>query len=231
MPSAMKRVILSLVLGLALTCAMAAPALADAPMATVKEGVDKVIAVLQDPQYKGAKAIAGKQLEALRTVFRQYFDFTELTARAVGRPWLKFSPQQQKDLVDSFQELLEKTYLGKFEGYNGEKFDYQKEMAQGSLAFVQSQVTANDGKILAVNFRLIQKDGRWFIYDVIGEGISIMEIYRSQFAQELQNGSPDSLIGKVKQRVADIAAGKAVADEKAVLNDAAKQEQPTAAKQ
>lgn len=230
MPSAMKRSILTLALALLLTCALAAPALADAPLSTVKEGVDKVIAVLQDPQYKGAKSISGKQLEQLRAVIKQYFDFTELTARAVGRPWLKFSPQQQTDLSESFQELLEKTYLGKFEGYNGEKFDYQKEMAQGNLAFVQSQVTANDGKVLAVNFRLIQKDGRWLIYDVIGEGISIMEIYRSQFAQELQNGSPDSLIGKVRQRVADIAAGKAVADDKAVLNDAAKQ-QPTAAKQ
>ncbi|HBE95425.1 MAG TPA: toluene tolerance protein [Desulfovibrio sp.] len=231
MPSAMKRSIPILALALLLICALAAPALADAPLSTVKEGVDKVIAVLQDPQYKGAKSISGKQLEQLRTVIKQYFDFTELTARAVGRPWLKFSPQQQKDLSEAFQELLEKTYIGKFEGYNGEKFDYQKEMAQGNLAFVQSQVTANDGKLLAVNFRLIQKDGRWLIYDVIGEGISIMEIYRSQFAQELQNGSPDSLIGKVRQRVADIAAGKAVADDKAVLNDAAKQQQPTAAKQ
>lgn len=230
MPSAMKRSILPLALALVLTCALAAPALADAPLSTVKEGVDKVIAVLQDPQYKGAKSISGKQLEQLRAVIKQYFYFTELTARAVGRPWLKFSPQQQADLSESFQELLEKTYLGKFEGYNGEKFDYQKEMAQGNLAFVQSQVTANDGKLLAVNFRLIQKDGRWLIYDVIGEGISIMEIYRSQFAQELQNGSPESLIGKVRQRVADIAAGKAVADDKAVLNDTAKQ-QPTAAKQ
>lgn len=141
----------------------------------------------------------------------------------MGRPWLKFTPQQQKDLSASFQELLEKTYISKFEGYNGEKFDYQKEMAQGNLAFVQSQVQANDGKLLAVNFRLIQKDGHWLIYDVIGEGISIMEIYRSQFAQELQNGTPDSLIGKVRDRVADIAAGRAPADDKAVLNDAAKQ--------
>ena len=230
MPTAMKRVILSLTLSLALFCVQATPVLAGVPTDTVKEGVDKVITVLQDPQYKGSKVIAGKQLEQLRTVFNQYFDFSELTARAVGRAWQKFTPQQQKDLVGAFQEMLEKTYLGRFEGYDGEKFDYQKEMAQGDLAFVQSQVTAKDGKILAVNFRLIQKNGRWLIYDVIGEGISVMEIYRSQFAQELQNGSPDSLITKVRQRVADIAAGKAVADEKAMLNDAAKQ-QPTAAKQ
>ncbi|WP_051202530.1 MlaC/ttg2D family ABC transporter substrate-binding protein [Desulfovibrio aminophilus] len=219
----MKRTILSFAAGIALFGLLTATAWAGVPTDTVKEGVDKVISILQDPKYKGAKAISGEQLDRLRAAIRQFFDFDELTARAVGRPWLKFTPQQQKDLSSSFQELLEKTYISKFEGYNGEKFDYQKEMAQGNLAFVQSQVQANDGKLLAVNFRLIQKDGHWLIYDVIGEGISIMEIYRSQFAQELQNGTPDSLIGKVRDRVADIAAGRAPADDKAVLNDAAKQ--------
>ncbi|HMM39844.1 MAG TPA: ABC transporter substrate-binding protein [Desulfovibrio sp.] len=219
----MKRTILSFAAGIALFGLLTATAWAGVPTDTVKEGVDKVISILQDPKYKGAKAISGEQLDRLRAAIRQFFDFDELTARAVGRPWLKFTPQQQKDLSASFQELLEKTYISKFEGYNGEKFDYQKEMAQGNLAFVQSQVQANDGKLLAVNFRLIQKDGHWLIYDVIGEGISIMEIYRSQFAQELQNGTPDSLIGKVRDRVADIAAGRAPADDKAVLNDAAKQ--------
>ena len=219
----MKRTILSFAAGITLFGLLTATAWAGVPTDTVKEGVDKVISILQDPKYKGAKAISGEQLDRLRAAIRQFFDFDELTARAVGRPWLKFTPQQQKDLSASFQELLEKTYISKFEGYNGEKFDYQKEMAQGNLAFVQSQVQANDGKLLAVNFRLIQKDGHWLIYDVIGEGISIMEIYRSQFAQELQNGTPDSLIGKVRDRVADIAAGRAPADDKAVLNDAAKQ--------
>lgn len=219
----MKRTILSFAAGIALFGLLTATAWAGVPTDTVKEGVDKVISILQDSKYKGAKAISGEQLDRLRAAIRQFFDFDELTARAVGRPWLKFTPQQQKDLSASFQELLEKTYISKFEGYNGEKFDYQKEMAQGNLAFVQSQVQANDGKLLAVNFRLIQKDGHWLIYDVIGEGISIMEIYRSQFAQELQNGTPDSLIGKVRDRVADIAAGRAPADDKAVLNDAAKQ--------
>lgn len=219
----MKRTILSFAAGIALFGLLTVTAWAGVPTDTVKEGVDKVISILQDPKYKGTKAISGEQLDRLRAAIRQFFDFDELTARAVGRPWFKFTPQQQKDLSASFQELLEKTYISKFEGYNGEKFDYQKEMAQGNLAFVQSQVQANDGKLLAVNFRLIQKDGHWLIYDVIGEGISIMEIYRSQFAQELQNGTPDSLIGKVRDRVADIAAGKAPADDKAVLNDAAKQ--------
>ncbi|MCM0754686.1 ABC transporter substrate-binding protein [Desulfovibrio aminophilus] len=225
----MKRTILFSIVSVALFGLLAASAWAGVPTDTVKEGVDKVITILQDPKYKGAKVISGEQLDRLRAAVRQFFDFEELTARAVGRPWLKFTPQQQKDLSSSFQELLEKTYISKFEGYNGEKFDYQKEMAQGNLAFVQSQVQANDGKLLSVNFRLIQKDGHWLIYDVIGEGISIMEIYRSQFAQELQNGTPDSLIGKVRDRVADIAAGKAPADDKAVLNDAAKQ--PATAKQ
>ncbi|WP_449242462.1 MlaC/ttg2D family ABC transporter substrate-binding protein [Desulfovibrio sp.] len=225
----MKRTILFSIVSVALFGLLTASAWAGVPTDTVKEGVDKVITILQDPKYKGAKVISGEQLDRLRAAVRQFFDFEELTARAVGRPWLKFTPQQQKDLSSSFQELLEKTYISKFEGYNGEKFDYQKEMAQGNLAFVQSQVQANDGKLLSVNFRLIQKDGHWLIYDVIGEGISIMEIYRSQFAQELQNGTPDSLIGKVRDRVADIAAGKAPADDKAVLNDAAKQ--PATAKQ
>lgn len=220
--TAMKRILQAAPLCLLLLVFLAAPALAQAPMDTVRQGVEKVIAILQDPKYKGQKAITGERLERLRAAFKEYFDFTELTARAVGRPWLRFTPQQQQDLTDSFQELLEKTYIGKFEGYNGEKVEYEKEMAQGDLAFVQGQIQSKDGKVLSLNFRLIRKNDRWAIYDVIGEGISIMEIYRSQFAQELQNGTPDTLIAKVRQRVVDIASGNAPVDEKSVLNDAAK---------
>lgn len=218
----MKHIMRIVPLCLVLLAFYAVPALAETPTDTVRAGVEKVIAILQDPKYKNEKAITGDRLERLRAAFKEYFDFGELTARAVGRPWLRFTPQQQKDLTDSFQELLEKTYIGKFEGYDGEKVEYEKEMSQGNLAFVQGQIQSKDGKVLSLNFRLIQKNGRWAIYDVIGEGISIMEIYRSQFAQELQNGTPDSLIAKVRQRVVDIASGKAPVDEKSVLNDAAK---------
>ncbi len=213
----MKRFGISLAAAVLATILLCGAALAGAPTDRIKQGVEKVIAILQDPKYKGAKNIQGEQLDRLRGAFKDYFDFTELTARAVGRPWLKFTPTQQQGLAQGLQELLEKTYIGRFEGYNGEKFTFSGEVTQGNVGYVQSQVMTVDNKTISMVFRVIQKDGAWYVYDVVAEGVSVMEIYRSQFAQVLQSGTPDELIARVRQRVQEIAGGKTVTDEKTIL--------------
>ncbi|MBN2139547.1 MAG: ABC transporter substrate-binding protein [Desulfovibrionaceae bacterium] len=188
-------------------CALPAPAQGpQGPQATLKQGVDKLIAILDDPVYKD-KSRDTEKVEKLRQTISEYFDFQELSMRAVGKPWLKFTDKQKDDLVDAFSDLLEKTYLGRIGKYDKEKVEYLQELIEGDKAFIKTMIVAKD-KQISVDYRMVKKD-RWMVYDVIGEGVSLVKNYRTQFAGILHSGTPDVLIQRIRDKVKDIDEGRA----------------------
>ena len=116
--------------------------------------------------------------------------------RALGADWNRFSPDQQARFVTAFGSLLQNTYLDKIESYTDEKVHYLSEQDLGEgKAEVATKVTGH-GKEIPVTYRLLNRDG-WKVYDVVIEGVSLVQNYRSQFGQILMNESPDALIAKI----------------------------------
>jgi phospholipid transport system substrate-binding protein len=203
----MKRIIILLAL-LGVLVASAGIARAETPTETLKAGLDSVLAILQDPSYDTSHGISQEHLDAMRNAVHQFFDFRELTKRAVGRPWLNFTEQQRDDLTAVFTQLLEKTYLKKL------NTEYLKELAEfkkESISFLDEQVKGNKAMVytrlqltdkpLDVNFRLIERDGRWWAYDVIGEGLTLLGIYQDEFKNVLIDKSPEDLIEILKAKI------------------------------
>lgn len=207
----MKRIItigiMLLALGLA-AGAVQAEASAKTPTQTLQTALDELLAILQDPRYDTKDGISEKQLEVLRTTVHKFFDFGELTKRAVGRPWLGFTDRQRDELTGVFTQLLEKTYLRKL------NTEYLHELAafdKSSIRFVDEQIKGNKAMVytsfqlteepLEVNFRLIERDGQWWAYDVIGEGLTLLGIYQDEFKNVLVNQSPDDLIALLQEKI------------------------------
>jgi phospholipid transport system substrate-binding protein len=200
----MKNALVSLV-AVSVLCAFASTCLAGPAKDRVKEGVDKIIAILDEPAYKGGKK-RDEMVKRVADLTEDYFDYQELSMRAVGEPWLKFSEKQRVDFVKAFSDLLKKTYLAKVESYNNEKVEYLDEKVEGNRAMVLTEVVTKDKKMSA-NYKLIKKD-RWMIYDVSGEGVSLVLNYRSQFDAILKKESPDALIKRIQDKVKAIDEGK-----------------------
>ena len=82
-------------------------------------------------------------------------------------------PTFRENLPQKFARLLMTTYLDNISGYNGEKVEYtgEKLSAKGNRAEVSSIVTLGDGKKVPVDYRLMDKDGKWFVYDIIIENV------------------------------------------------------------
>lgn len=203
----MKRILTTLLL-LAALLAFAAPALAQGPTDTLKAGLDGILAILQDPRYDTSQGISQEQLDVLRDSVHQFFDFQELTKRAVGRPWLNFTPEQRTSLTQVFTELLEKTYLRKLNteyltelaAFKKESILFLDEQIKGNKAMVYARLMLTD-KPLDVNFRLIERNGKWWAYDVIGEGLTLLGIYQDEFKNILVNKTPDDLIAILKDKI------------------------------
>lgn len=184
---------------------LALPAWADTPSATLKRDVDSILTVLQEPDYKNP-ATRLPLRQKIEERINSIFDFHEFSARTVGNSWSSFTPDQQQRFDKAFADLLLTTYLDKINGYNGEKIQYNGEnlSQKGDRAEVQTVVTLGDGKRVPVSYRMMLKNGKWVVYDVIIENISLIKNYRSQFTEVLVKGTPDQLIERVLARVTEL---------------------------
>lgn len=175
-------------------------AFAGIPLETVKGHVDKVLDVLRDPSLKAESAKKVKK-DKIRAISEKMFDFTELSKRTLATNWSKFSPEQQKEFVELYTSLLEDTYANKIMAYTNEKIDFTKEVAvTENTVEVQSTVLRDKGDI-PIYYRVVMKDGSWRVYDVVIEGVSLINNYRSQFRQILANKPPESLLETLRKKV------------------------------
>jgi phospholipid transport system substrate-binding protein len=170
------------------------------PTEAVKGNLDKVLDVLRDPSLKAESAKKAKK-NKIRDISEEMFDFTELSKRSLGKNWSKFNPDQQKEFVGLYKSLLEDAYADKIMLYTDVKIVFSKEVALTEKTVeVQSTVLRKSGEI-PIYYRVIMKDGVWRVYDVVIEGISLINNYRSQFKEILVNKPPESLLETLRKKV------------------------------
>lgn len=152
------------------------------PMDRLKGGIQDVIDILNDPQYKGNSSQKEEMVSKVRETIKNFFNFDELSKRAIGRQWLQFTPEERTHFTALFTELLEQTYLEKIKDYSGEKIVFDKEtIIKGKYAQVDTRLVTTE-KDVPVFYRLKLVDGEWDVYDVKIEGISLVNNYRTQFS-------------------------------------------------
>ncbi|OIQ49524.1 Toluene tolerance, Ttg2 [Pseudodesulfovibrio hydrargyri] len=201
-----KKIAAALVLGCLLAFGAQAAQAAQSPTERVREGVDKIIQMLSDPAMQDP-AQHDEAITRLREVAEQYIDFGLVTKFAVGRPWLEMSPELHAQLREAFVKLLERSYLKRIPAYGGQNVNYTREEISGNNAKVQTEIIDKDKKIV-VEFRLKIVQGKWMIYDVVAEGVSLVMNYRSQFAEVLNKGTGEDLLKTIQDRIEQIDQGK-----------------------
>jgi len=194
----MKKVIIGLYL-----CAfllLPPPLFAGVPLTTVERHVNSVLDVLRDPALKGE---TGKKIkkEKVRAISEKMFDFNELSKRTLGPNWRRLNPDQQKEFVVLYRDILEDAYMDRITAYKDEKVAFDKEtMLTDDTAEVRSTVFSKTEEI-PINYRLILKGGEWKVYDVVIEGVSLIMNYRAQFRDILANKTPVELLNILRKKV------------------------------
>jgi phospholipid transport system substrate-binding protein len=173
---------------------------AGAPLETVKGHADKVLEVLRDPALK-PEAARKTRRDRLRAISEKMFDFTELSRRTLANNWKKLSPEQQKEFIGLYTSLLEDAYSNKITAYGDEKVTFTKEVTLSAKTVeVQSTILRKSAEI-PVYYRMIQQEGTWRVYDVVIEGVSLINNYRTQFKDILSNKPPEALLETLRKKV------------------------------
>ena len=176
-----------------------APAWAVTPTEQLKGSIDKIIPILEDPTLKGDAKLKERRA-AIRRVATDVFDFTESARRALGPHWERRTAQERQEFSRLLGDLLERTFAARLEQYAGERIQYTGESVDGNLATVKTRIITKGGAALAVDYEVLQRGERWFVYDVWIEGVSLMNNYRAQFNKIIQTSSYEDLVRKLKAK-------------------------------
>jgi phospholipid transport system substrate-binding protein len=178
-----------------------APTRAGEPTDQVRGAIDRVLEILKkkDLQAKERKA---ERRALLREEISKAFDFDEMAKRSLGPAWRQRTPEERKEYVALFRQVLENSYLGKVEAYQGEKIRYVKDSVEdGRIATVETLIVTGKGQEIPLNYRMRKEKSEWRVYDVVIEEISLVNNYRSQFGGILQRSSFQDLLARLREMV------------------------------
>jgi len=185
----------------------AAVAQSPAPDALVRSVTEEVVGVIkQDKDIQ-----AGNRQKTIALVEQKvlpHFDFTRMTALAMGPNWRKATPEQQKLLVEQFRTLLVRTYSTALSAYRNQVIDVKPPRAQpnDSEVVVRSEVKQSGAEPVTIDYSMAKTPAGWKVYDVAVNAASLVTTYRDTFATEVRNGGIDGLIKSLSAKNQQLAA-------------------------
>ena len=175
---------------------LAAYAWAASPTDQLRAYTDQVLKVLENPALTFPE-----RRTAVQKIAGEVFDVSETAKRALGPHWPQRTPAEREEFVKLFAGLLEQTYISRIGEYGGEQITYVGEQIDGNRAIVRARITTKKGSEVPVESRLLQKEDRWLVYDVLVENISLIASYRAQFDRIIRTASYEDLVKRLQNRI------------------------------
>jgi len=151
-------------------------------------------------ELKSDKALqAGDREKAIALAEKKilpHLDFAEATRFVMGRSWSRASPEQRQRLVAEFRRLLVRTYANAFHGYAGQAMEVLpvRMHPEDTEVTVRNRYLRPGGPPVMVDYAMHKTPEGWKIFDVAVEGISLLMVYRAEFAEALRRAGVDDLI-------------------------------------
>ncbi len=169
------------------------------PMEAIKQTTDKILSIVTSSVLKSPSKTAERE-KLIRQAVDERFDWEEMARRSLATHWAKRTPEERKEFVPLFADLLERTYMKKVEDYSGEKVVYEGETKEGDYATVKVKIITKKNKDILVDYRLKKEGNNWLIYDVSIMGVSLVNNYRTQFNSIISQSSYENLVKKLKEK-------------------------------
>jgi phospholipid transport system substrate-binding protein len=140
----------------------------------------------------------------VRKLVGEFLDYDELAKRSLARHWDELTAKQRAEFTETLRQLVERSYLKQVHGSPNYNIKYDKEVKDGNEATVDATLhTTSRGKKvdIALEYKMIGKDGKWVVYDVLTDDQSMLENYRAEFNKIISKDGFDALIKRMKKKL------------------------------
>lgn len=187
--------------GLLLVCVSTLTWSGDSAVPMLEGAANQIITTLKANQSK----LKGHH-EIIEQAVRQYLlphvDVIGMSRSVLGRnAWNNATPAEREEFTAVFTDLVIRTYAAPLAEYSGETVSFSSQQpGEGKFTRVNSLIKRNNGQVIPLSYALVSKAGGWKVYDLSVEGVSLLQSFRNQFGQVLQNSDMKTLISQMKQR-------------------------------
>jgi phospholipid transport system substrate-binding protein len=169
-----------------------------APTDLVKSLVNPALQILNDK----SAPLKDRQDKLRSLVSGEMFDYSAMTRSAMGLHWKDINDQQRQDITQVFTAFLRDSYISRIQDFSVQQVNYLGESDLGDgRTEVKTTIEQPGGKApVQVNYSLRKDSGKWLIYDVAVDNISIAANYRNQFNRVINNQGFDTLLADLKRK-------------------------------
>lgn len=171
------------------------------PDVLARNVTEEVTAIVkQDPSLRAGNV---RKIHALvEAKILPNFDFEHMAKLALGKNWRAATAEQQTALTTEFRNMLVRTYSASLASIVDYRFDYKPlRMASGDTdVTVGVEANRSGAPPIPIDYRVEKQDGRWKVYDVMVDSVSLVTVYRNSFNSEIRKGGIDGLIDSMRRR-------------------------------
>ena len=164
----------------------------------IRSTSEAVIRVLNNEELRKPTRLEERRRQLVEIIGKR-FSYEEMSKRALGAHWSKLTEADRQEFVNLFKRLLANTYVDKIEGFGKEQVQYLYERLEPGYAEVRTKIISDKGT-LPLDFRLVDQAGAWMVYDIVVDGISLVNNYRGQFTRILSVYSYPQLMAKLRDK-------------------------------
>jgi phospholipid transport system substrate-binding protein len=171
------------------------PARAETPTAFVRGILDQVMGLQNDP----AQSTQARS-QAIHKIIERNFDFALMAKDSLGPAYERLSGGQRQEFIQTFSYLFQDSYTRLVLNFlKKENIQYGRELPQGDKARVDTAIVRTNENI-PVTYLMHTAPQGWILYDVMVDGVSILQNYKTQFAQVIHTKSFEFLLNKMQEQ-------------------------------
>jgi phospholipid transport system substrate-binding protein len=195
-----------LTLALSGALAVATPAFAEDGPGTVavRRANDSVTALLKQKPPPGSEA--EKKLAAeISAQLKSFLDIEKLGERALGEHYKGLSAAQKKQYLTLLRELVEGNYLKAMRSDSTYQVSYLKEEDKDGSRVVSTELELQRNgrpEKMSVDYVLQKEGDTWRAFDLITDGVGLVENYRAQFNKIIAKEGVAGLLDRMRKKKA-----------------------------
>ncbi|HEY0963950.1 MAG TPA: ABC transporter substrate-binding protein [Pseudomonadales bacterium] len=169
------------------------------PKAVVETTVNDILSILRKPDFDLAR-----DRESIKTKIIAAFDDTAMAQSVLSTAWRDATKEQQTEFKDLLVQTIEDTYLNRVQEYSNETVEFRGEEIRDNRATVETVVITQSANV-PVNYKLRKRnDGRWLVYDVEVENVSMVSSYRDSYRDIVRRSGVDGLLEQMRAKAAPV---------------------------
>jgi len=136
-----------------------------------------------------------------------HFDFEHMSRLVLGKHWNKATIAQKTRFPEEFRNLLVRTYSTALNQYSDQAvfFSPGKNVRGNTDVTVHTEIRQSTGPAIPLDYRLHLKNGKWLVYDVVIDSVSLVTTYRGSFASVIRRHGMDGLLSRLVRKTQRVA--------------------------